>query len=264
MPGLQKLSRWRIYWFNEFMGQGFMGSRFIQNVFRRLALAHLAAQVKDPALRHSLTPTFNPGCKRILISNTWFPALQQPNVSLHTQGVAKLVPEGVVGADGTLHACDVIVWATGFAANEFVAPMKVYGDVVAGEQPLELSAMWREQPAATHLGITTAGFPNLYMLVGPNTGLGHNSLVFMIECQVDYIVKAMQHLRDARRDVLRLRPEVQNRDYTVVQKKMKRTVWASGCKSWYQNARGDIDTLWPGYAWQYWLKTRRFQVSDYL
>lgn len=270
VPGLQRLSRWRVYWFNEWIGMGFMGSARMQNMLRRLGVYHLRSQVHSGAMRAALTPDFNPGCKRLLISNTWFPALQRSNVRLVTQAVAAIAPQGVVGADGTLYPCDVIVWGTGFKASELVAPMKIYGEAPKGDTDsgrdavVELSALWQTQPAATRLGITVAGFPNLFLLVGPNTGLGHNSIVFMIECQVNYIVRALGSLRARGQTVLRLRGNVQQDNYTLIQQKMKATVWSSGCKSWYQNAQGQIDTLWPGYTWQYWLQTRRFQVSDYL
>jgi len=263
VPGLQRLSRWRVYWFNEWIGMGFMGSKRMQRMLTRLADHHLRRQVDDPATRRSLTPDFNPGCKRLLISNTWFPTLQRSNVNLITQAVAAIAPTGVVGADGTLYPCDVIVWGTGFKATEFVAPMRIYGESTENGVP-ELGEAWRSHPAATRLGITVAGFPNLFMLVGPNTGLGHNSIIFMIECQVNYICQALKNLCKRGKHVLRLRQEVQQDDYALNQRRMKGTVWASGCKSWYQNADGQIDTLWPGYTWEYWLKTRRFQAGDYL
>ncbi|MDR3453127.1 MAG: NAD(P)/FAD-dependent oxidoreductase [Rhodoferax sp.] len=258
VPGLQTLVRWRIYWFNEWIGMGFLGSARMQALLRRLALQHLRRQVKDAALRTALTPDFNPGCKRLLFSNTWFRALQQPNVSLVTQAVARVTPQGVVGSDGTLHPCDVIIWGTGFRATEFITPLRVYG-----EQGEELSERWRAQPAATRLGITVAGFPNLFMLVGPNTGLGHNSIIFMIEAQVYYIVDALRSLRRRGQTLLRLRPEAQANSYAATQQKMKTTVWSSGCHSWYQNADGRIDTLWPGFTWEYWRQTRRFDPAHY-
>lgn len=268
IPGLQRLSRWRVYWFNEWIGMAFMGSTRMQALMGRLSRHHLSSQVDSPALQAVLTPDFNPGCKRLLISNTWFPTLQRTNVQLHTQPVAALVPHGVVGADGAVYPCDVVIWGTGFKATEFVAPMTIHGQATPGlagaaEAVPELSALWRDKPAATRLGITVAGFPNLFMLVGPNTGLGHNSIIFMIECQVDYIVAALRYQRGQAKPVLRLRTDVQQGDYAAAQHKMQRTVWASGCKSWYQNAQGQIDTLWPGYTWQYWLQTRRFQPNDY-
>lgn len=263
IPVLQRLSRWRVYWFNEFVGMGFMGSTRIQGMLKRLANHHLRQQVVDVKMRKTLTPDFNPGCKRLLISNTWFPALQRPNVQLVTQAVTGIAPQGVVDADGKLYPCDVIIWGTGFKATEFVAPMRIYGADAEGVAA-ELGAVWRTNPAASHLGITVAGFPNLFLLVGPNTGLGHNSIIFMIECQVDYIVRALKSLRDRKLRVVQLRADVQGDDYAAIQQKMKGTVWSSGCKSWYQHADGHIDTLWPGYTWEYWLKTRRFLAADYL
>ena len=270
VPGLQRLSRWRVYWFNEWIGMGFMGSARMQNLLRRLSGHHLRSQVPSPTMQAALTPDFTPGCKRLLISNTWFPTLQRSNVRLVTQAVAAIAPQGVVGADGTLYPCDVIVWGTGFKASELVAPMKIYGEAQESSQGRdldsvpELSALWRTQPAATRLGITVAGFPNFFMLVGPNTGLGHNSIIFMIECQVNYIVQALKSLQKSGQTVLRLRTDVQQGEYARIQQKMVSTVWSSGCKSWYQNAQGQIDTLWPGYTWQYWLQSRRFQTRDYL
>lgn len=263
VPGLQRLSRWRVYWFNELVGTGFMGARWTQNFLKRLSRHHVRAQVSSPEMQAILTPDFNPGCKRLLISNTWFPSLQRPNVQLVTQAVTGIQAQGVVGADGVLYPCDVIIWGTGFKATEFVTPMKIYGEQADGA-PLELGAQWRSEPAATRLGITVAGFPNLFLLVGPNTGLGHNSIIFMIECQVNYIVQALASLKKRGATALRLRPGVQKDDYARTQIKMKGTVWSSGCHSWYQNAKGDIDTLWPGYTWEYWLKTRRFSATDYL
>lgn len=262
VPGLQRLSRWRVYWFNELVGTGFMGARWMQNFLKRLSGHHLRTQVRSPQLQTVLTPNFNPGCKRLLISNTWFPSLQRPNVQLVTQAVAGIKPQGVFGADGVVYPCDVIIWGTGFKATEFVAPMKILGESVDGV-PVELGAQWRTEPAATRLGITVAGFPNLFLLVGPNTGLGHNSIIFMIECQVNYIVNALKAMKIRGASVLRLRPDVQRDDYARMQIKMKGTVWSSGCHSWYQNAKGEIDTLWPGYTWEYWLKTRRFSAADY-
>ena len=262
VPGLQRLSRWRVYWFNELVGMGYMGAQWMQNSLKRLSGHHIRAQVESAAMQAALTPDFNPGCKRLLISNTWFPTLQRSNVALVTQAVTGITRDGVVGADGVLYPCDVIIWGTGFKATEFVAPMRIFGESLQGA-PLELGAQWRTEPAATRLGITVTGFPNLFMLVGPNTGLGHNSIIFMIECQVNYIVQALRSLDHSGAKALRLRPDVQRDDYATMQIKMKGTVWSSGCHSWYQNAKGDIDTLWPGYTWEYWLQTRRFSAADY-
>ena len=241
-----------------------MGSLKMQNMLRTYASIHLRRQVKDKPLRAALTPSFHPGCKRLLISNTWFPSLLRPNVTLVTQAVTGIRPEGVV-SQGNLYPCDVIIWGTGFKAAELVTPMRVLGEATAGEaSPPELSALWRSQPAASRLGITVAGFPNLFLVGGPNTGLGHNSLIFMIEAQVHYIVGALGFLQRSSKTTLRLRPVAQADDYAQVQEKMKGTVWVSGCHSWYQNASGRIDTLWPDFTWRYWWNTRRFDATSYL
>jgi len=213
--------------------------------------------VADPALRARLTPDYAPGCKRLLISNDWYPALQRPNVEVLSEGAAKLEGRRVVGASGAAREVDVVIFATGFAATEFIAPMKIHG-----RGGVELSAAWRSG-AATHLGISTAGFPNFFMVVGPNTGLGHNSLVFMIESQVDYIVAALRRLRRSGRRTIEVRPDVQARSYADVQERLKKTVWASGCRSWYLSADGRNDTLWPGSTLDYWRRTLRFDAENY-
>ncbi|MBX3585296.1 MAG: NAD(P)/FAD-dependent oxidoreductase [Ramlibacter sp.] len=254
LPWLQTLNRWRIYWRNELFGLGFLGSQRMQRLARWGASAHLRHQVRDPALRERLTPDYAPGCKRMGVSSDYYPALQKPGVALVTGAIDRVEPRGIVTADGALHECDVIVWATGFTATEFVTPMRIHG-----EGGVELSALWQAQPAATHLGIHVAGFPNLHLLVGPSTGLGHNSIVFMIEAQLNTIIGALR----GGPPVLRLKPQVQAASYAGVQRRLRRTVWASGCKSWYQHPDGRIDTLWPGFTWQYWRATRRFDARLY-
>jgi cation diffusion facilitator CzcD-associated flavoprotein CzcO len=254
LPALQKLNRWRIYWRNEFFGLGFLGSTRMQGLARWGASLHLRHQVRDLALRARLLPAYAPGCKRMMVSSDYYPALQKPGVALVTEAIARVEPHGIVTADGQLHPCDAIVWATGFTTTEFVTPMRVHG-----EQGVELSALWQQGPAATHLGIHVAGFPNFHMLVGPSTGLGHNSIVFMIEAQLNTIVGAITHGRK----VIRVKPAVQAASYAEVQQRMQRTVWLSGCRSWYQSADGRIDTLWPGFTWQYWQRTRRFEANLY-
>jgi cation diffusion facilitator CzcD-associated flavoprotein CzcO len=257
LPFAQRLLRWAIWLRQELLIFGFTGGARVQQRFRRFASWMLERQVADPALRKSLTPDYAPGCKRLLISNDWYPALQRPNVELLNEGVAKLEARRVVGLSGASRDVDVVIFATGFAATEFIAPMKIHGRGGA-----ELSAAWRNG-AATHLGISVAGFPNAFLVVGPNTGLGHNSLVFMIEAQVDYIVAALRRLRGSGRRTLEVRAEVQARSYADVQRRLKGTVWASGCRSWYLNAEGRNDALWPGSTLDYWRRTLRFDGENY-
>lgn len=257
LPFLQRLVRWRIYLRQEILVTGFLGGAWIQKRFRKYAAGLLERQVADPALRARLTPSYAPGCKRLLVSNDWYPALQRPNVELLTEPVAKLEERRVVGASGAAREVDAVVFATGFVATEFVAPVKVHG-----RGGVELGDFWKAG-AASHLGISVAGFPNAFFLVGPNTGLGHNSIVFMIEAQVNYVLGALKRMRRDGAKTLEVLPEVQAESYAAVQRRMKKTVWASGCRSWYLSADGRNDTLWPGSTLEYWLRTLRFDAASY-
>ena len=253
LPLLQRLSRWRLYLRQELLVTGFLGGAWIQKRFRQYAAGLLERQVPDAALRAKLTPAYAPGCKRLLVSNDWYPALQRPNVELLAEPAARLEGRRIVGASGAAREVDAVAFATGFVATEFVAPVKVHG-----RGGVELGELWKDG-AASHLGISVAGFPNAFFIVGPNTGLGHNSIIFMIEAQLNYLVGALKS--GAR--VLELLPEVQSKSYAAVQRRMKKTVWASGCRSWYLSADGRNDTLWPGSTLEYWWRTLRFDAASY-
>lgn len=257
-PFRQRLQRWRIYWANEKLASAFLGNERLMEQYRTQALANLEAQVPDPELRAKVTPNYDPGCKRRLVSDDWYPALQRENVHLVTAGIEEIRPRSIVDSNGAEHEVDTIIFATGFQATNFLAPMKVFG--VGG---IELSDAWRDGAATKH-GMATAGFPNFFFLNGPNTGLGHNSIVFIIEAQARYIASAVRFMRRAGIAALELDRSVQNRSYAATQRRMRRTVWVSGgCTSWYQSADGRIDTLWPGTTLEYWLRTRIFRKSDY-
>ena len=257
LPGLLRLNRWRIYALNELLSLGFLGNRSFQRLMRWAGTHHLRHRLKDLQLLAQATPDYSPGCKRVLVSDAWYPTLKRPNVSLVTVPIARVTPQGVVTRDGVLHAVDAIVVATGFVVTEFSALTHTQG-----RGGVDLAQRWM-RGAATHLGLVTHGFPNLFTLLGPNTGLGSNSIVFMIEAQVNYVVQAVQHL--ARHGgSLELRPEVQARSYADVQRRMQSTVWVSGCNSWYQSEGGRIDTLWPNFTTAYWWRTLRFDASAYI
>jgi cation diffusion facilitator CzcD-associated flavoprotein CzcO len=257
VPFAQRLLRWAVYLRQELLVFGFLGNASLQRRMRSWAEWLIARQVQDERLRANVIPDYAPGCKRLLVSNDWYPALARENVELVPEAVARIEGARLIGARGTAREADVLVYATGFAATDFVAPMKVRGR--GGE---ELSATWKGG-AASHLGITVAGFPNLFLLVGPNTGLGHNSIVFMIEAQVNYLVRALRMMRRASLGTFELHPETQQRSYHSVQERMKRTVWMTGCRSWYLSADGRNDTLWPGTTIGYWWKTLRFDSANY-
>jgi len=258
VPALQRLHRWRTYARQELLALAFVGPRPVrERIARRIeeaGRAHIAAHVTDPELRRQLTPTYQPGCKRILLSRDWYPTLVRPDVELVTEAIVEVVPEGVRTADGRVHPLDAIVLATGFTATEFLAPMAVHG--VDG---IALDDHWRSG-ASTHLGVAVSGFPNLFLLVGPGTTLGHNSIVFMIECQLRWAMAALAESRRMGRP-LEVRPEVEREEYADQQRRAAATVWASGCDSWYRSADGRLDTVWPGTSVEYWWRTRRFDPA---
>jgi cation diffusion facilitator CzcD-associated flavoprotein CzcO len=255
VPLLQRLHRWRIYARLEVLALAFVGrGRAQAAVTARIAEAgrtHLADQVADPVLRARLTPAYRPGCKRLLFADDWYPTLVRDDVAVVGDAITEVVPEGVRTADGTLHRLDALVLATGFAATDFLAPLRIHG--VDG---IDLRDHWR-QGAATHLGIAVSGFPNLFLLVGPGTTLGHSSIVFMIEAQVRWVLAALRESQ-RRGEALEVRPEVEAAGYAERQARVARTVWASGCDSWYRSADGRLDTVWPGTTVEYWWRTRRF------
>jgi cation diffusion facilitator CzcD-associated flavoprotein CzcO len=257
VPGLLKVNRWRIWAFNEVATAGFLGHRGMAWLMRRLALRHLHRQLSDPDLITRATPSYATGCKRVLVSDTWYPTLQRRDVSLVTAGIDRVVPEGIVTRDGQLHPADAIVFGTGFVVTEFTALTHT-----RGRGGRDLAAQWT-RAATTWLGISTPGFPNLFTLLGPGTGLGSNSIVFMLEAQMNHVVRAVRHLA-GQPGAVEVREDAAVASYAGVQRRMKGTVWASGgCRSWYQSADGRIDTLWPDFTWKYWRRTRQFDPAIY-
>ena len=227
LPPLRWLYRNLIYWYLEQSGMTFVTNLGVHKSVEKLARWHLKKAIDDPVLREKLTPRYRIGCKRILLSDDYYPALTRDNVKVITEDISKIDRDGIVTNDGEHHRVDAIIYATGFAATDFVTPMKIYG--LGGK---ELGQHWKHA-AETLLGISTAGFPNLFFLIGPNTGLGHNSMVFMIEAQVNYIVTCLKTLRRNNVTRIDLKTEVQRAFSDELQSKMAKTAWLSGCKSWY-------------------------------
>ena len=223
-----------------------------------LALRHLKRQIKDPVLQAKVTPNYRMGCKRILVSDDYYPALTRENVAVETGRVEKITPEGVVTEDGTLYEADVIVLCTGFRATD-----NPWSGCVRGRTGETLEEAWRGNEEA-YLGTLVHGFPNFFMIAGPNTGIGHTSFVFMIESQVRYIMACLKHAGRERLAQLEVRREVQDAFNEDIQRRMKRTVWASGCKSWYMNAQGKVSVLWPGFTVLFWWMTRTAKPGDFV
>ncbi|WP_280150535.1 NAD(P)/FAD-dependent oxidoreductase [Piscinibacter sp. XHJ-5] len=258
VPGLRALARAVVYAIHEMRAPGFIWQPRIMASMEPLLLSRLRMRIKDPALRAALTPNYRLGCKRVLLASDFYPAMERRNVQLVTSAIARVVPDGVVTADGAHHPLDVLVLATGFQAAEAMAPFPV-----RGRHGLELNDVWRHG-AHAYLGVTVPGFPNLFMIVGPNTGLGHNSMVFMIESQLRYVLSALKRMDHARVGAVDARWDVADAFNTRLQQRMKRTVWSTGgCTSWYQTRDGLITTLWPGTTLEYRLRTWRFDLADY-
>jgi cation diffusion facilitator CzcD-associated flavoprotein CzcO len=227
--------------------------RIAQWMWRRDMERHIA----DPGLRRKLTPDYPIGCKRILLSNDWYPTIARDDVSLVTEGIAAIEPEGVRTADGELHRADVLVYGTGFRATELLSPMDI-----RGADGQSLSEVWHAG-AEAYLGVTVAGFPNLFILYGPNTNLGHNSIVYMIESQVAYVMEALRHLQLSGQRWVDVRPERQAAFVSEMEERSHHTVWEEGCTSWYTTADGRNTNNWPGYTFAYRRRTSRFDAADY-
>lgn len=257
LPVAQRLVRARIYAWRELLALPFQHPRLARLV-QHIALAHLRAQVADPALRARLVPDYVIGCKRILLSNDWYPALARPNVQVVNDPIARVRPEGIETRDGTVRPADVLIVGTGFRPT--APPL---ADAVHGRAGTTLAAAWQGSPVA-HLGTTVHGFPNLFMLMGPNTGLGHSSVLYMLEAQVAHLVGALRHC--ARHGIAAIEPTraAQAAWRDDVARRERGTVWTSGgCASWYLDRTGRNSTLWPDFTWRFRRRVAPFDASEY-
>jgi cation diffusion facilitator CzcD-associated flavoprotein CzcO len=257
LPLVQRLARAGIYWGREQMVAGFVIAPQMMRAAERLARRHLARSIADPALRATLTPDYRIGCKRILISNDYLPSLAQPNVEVVAAGLAEVRERSVVAADGSEHEVDTIIFGTGFHVTD--VPV---ADRITGRGGVALKERWAGGMKA-YKGTAVTGFPNLFLLVGPNTGLGHSSQVFMIESQVAYVVDAVRHIQRTG-DVVEVSEDAESAWDVGIQRAMGRTVWTTGgCASWYLDERGRNTTLWPGTTWRFRRQTARFDPGAY-
>jgi cation diffusion facilitator CzcD-associated flavoprotein CzcO len=256
-PRLLRLSRALTYAQFEQRAVFFVSAPWLGAILKRTWRRHMERHVADHELRRTLTPDHPLGCKRILLSNDWYPAVARDDVEVVTEAIAEVQPDAVVTADGTRHPADVLVYGTGFRATELLSPMDIRG---AGGQSLR--EVWHAG-AEAYLGVTVAGFPNLFMLYGPNTNLGHNSIIYMIESQVAYVMEALRHLDLAGQRWVDVRPERQAAFVSDLLQRSHRTVWEEGCTSWYTTPDGRNTNNWPGYTFAYRRLTRRFDAADY-
>jgi cation diffusion facilitator CzcD-associated flavoprotein CzcO len=259
VPGLQKAIRGALYLLREFLVIGMAKRRAFLKPVGRLAKAHLHRQVRDPKLRAALTPDYTIGCKRILISNDYFPAVAAPNAELVTAGIAEVRPRSILSADGVERPTDTIVLATGFHVTDLPIAERI-----CGRDGRSLADVWSDG-MVTNRSAAVAGFPNLFLLVGPNVGVGHTSMVYMIESQVAYVDDALQTMDAEGLDVLETTPEAQAAYRDLIAEKSRGTVWlAGGCASWYLDEHGHNSTLWPDFTFRFRKLTRKLDRENYV
>jgi cation diffusion facilitator CzcD-associated flavoprotein CzcO len=257
VPGLARLYRWWIWLTYEARFPVFRNIRFFTRGSTRMGEQHLTDQVRDPALRRTLHPDYPIGGKRILISDDYYAALQRDNVELVTSPIASVTEDAIVTTDGRSRPVDAIILATGFETTRFLVPMRI-----EGREGRVLDEVWKDG-AEAYLGLTVAGFPNFFMLYGPNTNLGHNSIIFMLECQVAYILRCIEALRAQDLAWIDVKPEVMQRFNRELQSLLERSVWARTDHSWYKRADGRITNNWSSTCTAYWWRTRRPELRDY-
>ena len=259
VPGFQKLSRALIYAARELQVLALIKNPRLTKVLQLVAEKKIRDEISDPALRAKVTPHWKIGCKRMLISNTWYPALQREDVELVTEPIAEIRPHAVVTSDGTVREVDALVVATGFQVTDSPAY-----ELITGAEGRTLAETWRESGMQAYKGASVAGFPNLFLLVGPNTGLGHSSMVYMIESQVDYVMGALATLDARHLATLDVRKEAMDDYNRELQRKLGKTVWMTGgCGSWYLDAHGNNTTLWPDFTFAFRKMTQHFDIDAY-
>jgi cation diffusion facilitator CzcD-associated flavoprotein CzcO len=257
-PALQRAMRSAIYWARESFALPMLRVA-LAPLLRRVGEAHLARAVPDPELRTKLTPDYLPGCKRILVSNDYLPSLAKPNVEVVCDRIEEIRGRTVISTDGSEREVDTIILGTGF----HVLDMPIAERICDGDGR-SLAERWDGSPRA-HRGTMVAGFPNLFLLLGPNTGLGHNSVVFMAEAQADYISRALRHMRAQRLETVEVSAEAQDRWNAEIEAKMEGTVWLEGgCSSWYLDRNGLNTSLWPDFSFKFARALRRFDPAEHV
>ena len=259
VPGLQRAIRGALYLLREFLVLGMAKRRIFLRPVGALAKVHLERQVRDRKLRRALTPDYTIGCKRILISNDYFPAVSAPNAELVTAGIAEVRPHSIVTRDGVERPTDTIVLATGFSVTDLPIARRI-----RGRDGRSLAQVW-EDGMLSNRSTTVAGFPNLFLLVGPNVGVGHTSMIYMIESQVAYVDDALRTMDSEDLAVLETTPEAQEAYRQLIARKSRGTVWlAGGCASWYLDRHGHNTTLWPDFTFRFRRLTRALDRENYV
>ncbi|HXO51021.1 MAG TPA: NAD(P)/FAD-dependent oxidoreductase [Mycobacterium sp.] len=259
VPGTRELMRWGIYWIHEAVGFAMTRQPRLLKIGELLGKSNIRRSVKDRELRRKLIPHYRAGCKRILNSDTYYQGIANPKTEVVTDGIARFTARGIVTADGTEREADVVVFATGFHVTDSYTYVDIKGP--GGE---DLVDRWTREGVSALRGITIADMPNLFFLLGPNTALGHNSVVFMIESQIRYAAQAIAAVDRAGAQALAPTRAAADSYNEELQGELAGTVWnTGGCRSWYLDEHGVNRTLWSGMTWQYWMATRKFRASEY-
>jgi cation diffusion facilitator CzcD-associated flavoprotein CzcO len=259
LPALQKLVRGGVYAQRETFVLGFVKQPRLMKLAEKIARSHMRKAIDDPDLQEKVTPDYTIGCKRILPSNKWYPALAKDNVELVTDGIRAVKPNAIVFEDGSEREVDAIVFSTGFQVTEMPS-----SNLVRDGEGRTLREVWQQDggPKA-HLGASVSGFPNMFMLLGPNTGLGHSSMVYMAESQIAYVLDALRAMDEHGADAVEVRRDAVEAYNDGVQKQLQGTVWNTGCASWYVDEHGRNVTLWPDWTFRFRQRTARFDAEHY-
>ncbi len=263
VPAAQRALRAGIYWTRELMVPALTGNDRMLSLGEKQGRTFLRKQIADPELREKLTPHFRLGCKRVLLSNDYYAALSQPNTEVVTDAIDEVVPEGIVtrGPKGEriTHPVDAIIFGTGFHVTDVPLAAKLIG-----KDGRTLREHWDEGGMSALHGATVPGFPNLFLLIGPNTGLGHNSIIFMIESQLKYLLGALRAMEQTGAATIEPRAAIAQTYNEDLQRQLRGTVWnTGGCASWYLDSNGRNTTLWPTFTFRFRRLVRRFDLADY-
>jgi cation diffusion facilitator CzcD-associated flavoprotein CzcO len=259
VPLAQKAVRSAVYYRGELLFLPALLKSKRLELIKKMSLDHLEAQVPDPQLRARLTPTFEPGCKRLTPTNDYLPAIASVKTELVTDPIEEIVPEGIRTKDGRVRELDVIILATGFRVTDNTFP-----GCIVGKDGRSLRDVWDSGSMGGYNGTTFSGFPNMFMLAGPNTGIGHTSLVYMIEAQFPYILQALDLMQERGIAALDVRPDVQEAFNEELQRKLAPSVWnTGGCSSWYLDKNGRNSTIWPDYTFRFKRRLERFDLESY-
>lgn len=256
-PGLQEMIRRVIYLVNELRAKAFLNPPETEGLGAKLARKHIASQVPDEALRAKVTPNYRMGCKRVLISDDYYPTLLRDNVELITSGAHAITETSVVDGDGHARDADIIIYATGFKPMDLITNVSITG--LGGRS---LNAEWAKGPEA-YLGTVVSGYPNFFTLMGPNSGLGHNSMIYMIESQIAFVMDALKQLDETGAPALDVKADVQRVFNAEIQAKLDKSVWGSGCTSWYLTPDGKNCTLWPDFTFNFRKRTQRLDLAEF-